>query len=258
MRSLLRLLVLSLLLSPQASCDLRQGSREAKAQPAVMETLQVDLRQRQGPNLFAWLAPRLVGDSLATLRVARELCREQRPCTVRFWTDTSVRAFQLPLPPALARSQVAEFSRRKLRERLTWMPASGRAQAAPPAVDSRAAQRAASKSAASTEAVAAPAGRPKNELAADPQLGQALKDLRRFGVATDFEEPRMGLLRLTVVDPFATTSSTASNLERLYAAYKRVTTPETEPIVELWASGHKIGEVRAGGLFVGPGHTRPR
>jgi hypothetical protein len=82
--------------------------------------------------------------------------------------------------------------------------------------------------------------------------------LRRLGTATDFEEPRMGLLRLTVVDPFAATSSTADNLERLYTAYKGVTSAGTEAIVELWASGYKIGEVRGGGLFVGPRHTRPR
>lgn len=249
-------LVLSLLLCLQASCDLRQGSREAR--PAVVDTLQVELRQRQGPNLFAWLAPRLVGDSLATLTLARELCRDQRPCTVRFWTDTSVRAFPLPLPRALARSQMAEFSRRHGRERLTWMPASGHAsRAAPPPPKSATAQGAATAKAPSTEAIAV-TGRPKVELEGNPQLGQALQDLRRFGTAPDFEEPRMGLLRLTVVDPFAATSSTAGNLERLYTAYKGVTSAGTEAIVELWASGYKIGEVRGGGLFVGPGHTRPR
>ena len=68
------------------------------------------LLQRQGPDVFAYIAPVFARDTSRVHQFGSNLCGGNRPCTVRFWTTRKTKTFTLPLPPELQATQVAEYS----------------------------------------------------------------------------------------------------------------------------------------------------
>jgi len=107
-------------------------------------------------------------------------------------------------------------------------------------------------------APSATSSRFKAELLQDKDFRMAFEDVRRLGVALDFQERQFGLLQVTVGPGFATVSSARYNLEHLYIAYRIASYRRVDPVIELWKEGAKIGEVTADGVLVGPGFTAPR
>lgn len=101
-------------------------------------------------------------------------------------------------------------------------------------------------------------GRSRAELLRDTDFRIAFDDVRRLGIATEFEEIKFGLLRVTVGPGFATVSSARYNLERLYTTYRVASYRSEDTLIELWQDRAKIGEVTAGGLVIGKDFTRPR
>jgi hypothetical protein len=90
------------------------------------------------------------------------------------------------------------------------------------------------------------------ELLQDKEFRVAFDDVRRLGVAIDFDEVEFGLLRVTIGPGFTTVSSAGYNLEHLYSVYRTTSYRRADAVIELWRDGAKIGEVTSGGVLVGP------
>ena len=101
-------------------------------------------------------------------------------------------------------------------------------------------------------------GRSRAELLRDTDFRMAFDDVRRLGIATEFEEIKFGLLRVTLGPGFATVSSARYNLERLYTTYRVASYRSEDTVIELWQDRSKIGEVTSGGVLIGTEFTRPR
>jgi hypothetical protein len=69
------------------------------------------LLDRQGENVFAFVDRTTARDTAQVRRYADVLCGNEARCVVRFWSDTGIRLFTLPLPPRVAAKEVAEYSR---------------------------------------------------------------------------------------------------------------------------------------------------
>ena len=110
-------------------------------------------------------------------------------------------------------------------------------------------------------AAAAPGGTPgrsRAELLADNAFRLNYDDVQRLQVALDFQETRLGILRITLGPGFTTVSSARFNLERLYSAYKASSQQTEDTVIELWKDGAKIGEVTGSGVLVGSDFRAPR
>jgi hypothetical protein len=101
-------------------------------------------------------------------------------------------------------------------------------------------------------------GRSRADLLTDHALRLGIDDVRRLEIAVDFQETRLGLLRLTLGPGFASVSSARFNLERLYTVYRATVDENEVPLIELWRDGAKVGEVTSNGVLVGPDFRTPR
>jgi hypothetical protein len=90
------------------------------------------------------------------------------------------------------------------------------------------------------------------ELLQDKEFGIAFDDVRRLGVALEFQEVQVGLLRVTIGPGFATVSSANYNLEHLYSVYRTTSYRRVDALIELWKDGVQVGEVTSRGVLVGP------
>lgn len=87
-------------------------------------------------------------------------------------------------------------------------------------------------------------------LAADRSMREALSDVIRLRIISEYRETKPGLLSLTIGEGFGTATSLEYNLLRLYHAYRGVLYYQLPAILELWDDGRKIGEFTRGGLFL--------
>jgi hypothetical protein len=67
--------------------------------------------ERQGSDIFAFVASFHARDSARIRQFGSNLCGSEKPCTVRFWTDRKAGPFTLPLSATHRASQVAEYTR---------------------------------------------------------------------------------------------------------------------------------------------------
>jgi len=109
-----------------------------------------------------------------------------------------------------------------------------------------------------TRPAAETVGRRKDELLRDTDFRVAFDDVRRLGIALDFEEAKFGLLRVTLGPGFSSVSSARYNLERLYMTYRVASYRSEDTLIELWRDGSRIGEVTAGGVVIGAELGVPR
>jgi hypothetical protein len=104
---------------------------------------------------------------------------------------------------------------------------------------------------------AAGAGRFRGDLLRFPQLRQALNDVIRIGIATDYQESRWGILRLQLGSRYDG-AAVEYYLNRVWWAYKAATEDGSAEVIELWQNGRKLGEFGNDGLLAGPEFSAPR
>jgi hypothetical protein len=95
-------------------------------------------------------------------------------------------------------------------------------------------------------------GRSADALTRDPRLKDALNDVLRLGVVTEYREARPGLLLLTVGDGFTKENAVEFQLGLLYVAYCEVTGGNEVARFELWRGDAKIGQYTKEGLTLTP------
>lgn len=100
--------------------------------------------------------------------------------------------------------------------------------------------------------------RSNGELMRQPDLNQALTDVRRLGLITGFQEMRLGLLRLEAGPSFARGTSVSYNFNRLRRAYRKSIDYYGDGILEIWGDGGKLGEYTVDGLLLGPNYRDAR
>ena len=89
-----------------------------------------------------------------------------------------------------------------------------------------------------------------SEALKDPAFRLALDDVQRLRIATEVHEPRPGVLTLQMGPGLETVSSARYSLGRLFSAYAAASVMTTDPVIELWRNGAKIGELTSRGLAV--------
>jgi hypothetical protein len=100
--------------------------------------------------------------------------------------------------------------------------------------------------------------RSNSDLVREPDLNQALTDVRRLGIVSGYQEVRRGLLRLAVGPRFRRGSSVVYNFGRLRMAYRKSIEYYGDGVLEIWGDGRKLGEYTVDGLFLGPEYADPR
>jgi hypothetical protein len=100
---------------------------------------------------------------------------------------------------------------------------------------------------------------PGRQLTSNRELRQALADVTRLRIVTEYREVRPGLLALTLGAGYSSAESVEYNLSRLERAYGAFLSFEPPIVIlELWRDGRKIGEYTRDGLFLGSRFSRPR
>jgi hypothetical protein len=80
----------------------------------------------------------------------------------------------------------------------------------------------------------------------------ALGDVTRLRIVDSYKEAAPGVLVLGLGRGYGTSPSLEYNLGRLYAAYGELLQyPDTDPVMELWLNGRKLGEYTRDGLRLG-------
>jgi hypothetical protein len=102
------------------------------------------------------------------------------------------------------------------------------------------------------------AGRPNEELERDPQLRDALHDILRLDIATDYRERRPGLLELTAGRGFTRENVAGFQLALLYVAYRRTIGWDEVAALELWRGGVQIAEYNKDGLALAGERSQPQ
>jgi hypothetical protein len=102
------------------------------------------------------------------------------------------------------------------------------------------------------------AGRFNGELRQSVTFRRAMDDGVRLRLVADFQELRMGILRLNLGEGFATSTSVDYNLNRLRLAYSETISIRGPCLLELWYRGQKVGEYTESGLLLGPEYSAPR
>ncbi len=100
-------------------------------------------------------------------------------------------------------------------------------------------------------------GRLNGELLRDPELRQALDDMVRIGIGTEYQEVRWGVLRLMIGAAYKGSAATYY-LNRLWTAYMLASNQDGTVVIELWQGDRKLGEFAKDGLLVGPEFSAPR
>jgi hypothetical protein len=100
--------------------------------------------------------------------------------------------------------------------------------------------------------------RTNGELLRTWDFRQAINDVRRLGLIAGFQEMRQGLLRVSAGDELETGTSVAYNFTNLYYGYIAAVAYHGDPVIELWQSNQKIGEIGRDGLVLGPEYRTPR
>ena len=86
----------------------------------------------------------------------------------------------------------------------------------------------------------------------------ALGDVTRLHIVAHYEEAGPGRLVLILAKGYASSTSVQYHLRRLYTAYVDLLDfPETDPVMELWHTGNKLGEYTREGLVAGPEDHAP-
>ncbi len=110
---------------------------------------------------------------------------------------------------------------------------------------------------ASTEPKAPAPGRFNGELLRNPDLRQALDDVVRSEIGTEYQEVRWGVLRLMIGTGYDG-SAVTYYLNRLWNYYMHASDDDGTVVIELWQGGRKLGEYTKEGLLVGPEFGAPR
>jgi hypothetical protein len=101
------------------------------------------------------------------------------------------------------------------------------------------------------------AGRFNGELRRFGSLRQALDDVVRSRIVTDYSEVRVGVLKVMLGSGYDG-GAVEYSLQRLWSAYNETLDGTTRGVLELWTEGRKLGEYSSDGLLVGPAYSTPR
>jgi hypothetical protein len=82
-------------------------------------------------------------------------------------------------------------------------------------------------------------------------MREALADVIRLRIVSEYTEVRPGLLVLTTGEGYPNATSLEYNLRRLHQAYRGVLYYQMPAVLELWRDGRKIGEYTSDGLLLG-------
>jgi hypothetical protein len=80
---------------------------------------------------------------------------------------------------------------------------------------------------------------------------EALADVIRLRIVSEYTEVRPGILVLTTGEGYANATSLEYNLRRLHQAYRGLLYYQVPAVLELWRDGRKIGEYTEDGLLLG-------
>jgi hypothetical protein len=99
---------------------------------------------------------------------------------------------------------------------------------------------------------------PGRSLTIDREMRQALSDVTRLKIVTEYREVKPGVLALSLGSGYSSATSVEYNLSRLERAYRAFLHYDVPVVLELWRGDRKIGEYTADGLLVGSRYSRPR
>jgi hypothetical protein len=89
-------------------------------------------------------------------------------------------------------------------------------------------------------------------LVTDPRMRDALADVRRLRIVSDYHEDQPGVLVLALASGYESSRSVEYNLLRLHQAYEAVHHYEIPTTLELWRNGRRVGKVTRNGMVLGP------
>jgi hypothetical protein len=93
--------------------------------------------------------------------------------------------------------------------------------------------------------------RSRADLNADVSFRLAMSDAQRVGIITDCEEVGTATLAVDLTDAGMAEGAAARHLDRIYAAYKRLSSWEPATILVLRHNGLSVGEYNSGGIAKG-------
>jgi hypothetical protein len=85
-------------------------------------------------------------------------------------------------------------------------------------------------------------------LGTHPAMRQALADVTRLGIVSEYHEDRPGILVLALGGGYGTSASAEYNLLQLHRAYEAAHHHDIPATLELWLDGEMVGSVTRDGL----------